>query len=119
MIFKGGCEVKLPAEKVLAPGGVSHATDPLEDWEVVADRIITFADIVSRETSLPERTAASAPCPSANRLGQARRPMRRRANETKSEKVRVVTIGGTPLRVRSVRRELVARRIRVGWKRLP
>jgi len=41
--------VKLPAGKVLIPGVVSHATDLVEHPELVADRIITFAEIVGQE----------------------------------------------------------------------
>ena len=41
--------MKLPAGKILIPGVVSHATDLVEHPELVADRIITFAEIVGRE----------------------------------------------------------------------
>jgi 5-methyltetrahydropteroyltriglutamate--homocysteine methyltransferase len=41
--------VKLPAGKILIPGVVSHATDLVEHPELVADRIIAFAEIVGRE----------------------------------------------------------------------
>ncbi len=42
-------EVKLPEGKVIAPGVVSHATNVIEHPELVADRIVRFADIVGRE----------------------------------------------------------------------
>jgi 5-methyltetrahydropteroyltriglutamate--homocysteine methyltransferase len=42
-------DIKLPAGKILIPGVVSHATDVVEHPELVADRIITFAEIVGRE----------------------------------------------------------------------
>jgi 5-methyltetrahydropteroyltriglutamate--homocysteine methyltransferase len=42
-------EVKLPDDKVLLPGVVSHATNVVEHPELVADRIQRFADIVGRE----------------------------------------------------------------------
>jgi 5-methyltetrahydropteroyltriglutamate--homocysteine methyltransferase len=42
-------DVRLPAGKILIPGVVSHATDLVEHPELVADRIITFAEIVGRE----------------------------------------------------------------------
>ncbi len=41
--------VKLPAGKILIPGVVSHATDVVEHPELVADRILAFADAVGRE----------------------------------------------------------------------
>jgi len=40
---------KLPAGKVLIPGLVSHATNVLEHPELVADRIVRFAQTVGRE----------------------------------------------------------------------
>jgi 5-methyltetrahydropteroyltriglutamate--homocysteine methyltransferase len=42
-------EVKLPSTKILIPGVVSHATNVVEHPEVVADRIILYANIVGRE----------------------------------------------------------------------
>jgi len=47
--FKVWRDVKLPAGKILIPGVVSHATDLVEHPELVADRIITFAELVGRE----------------------------------------------------------------------
>jgi 5-methyltetrahydropteroyltriglutamate--homocysteine methyltransferase len=41
--------VKLPEGKVLIPGVVSHATNVLEHPELVADRIVQYANIVGRE----------------------------------------------------------------------
>jgi 5-methyltetrahydropteroyltriglutamate--homocysteine methyltransferase len=40
---------KLPAGKVLIPGVVSHATNVLEHPELVADRLVRYAEIVGRE----------------------------------------------------------------------
>jgi 5-methyltetrahydropteroyltriglutamate--homocysteine methyltransferase len=40
---------KLPDGKVLIPGVVSHATNVLEHPELVADRIVRFAQVVGRE----------------------------------------------------------------------
>lgn len=40
---------KLPVERVLIPGVVSHATNVVEHPELVADRIIRFANLVGRE----------------------------------------------------------------------
>ena len=42
-------ETKLPEGKLLLPGVVSHATNVLEHPELVADRIIRFAQVVGRE----------------------------------------------------------------------
>ncbi|MDR0360892.1 MAG: cobalamin-independent methionine synthase II family protein [bacterium] len=41
--------VSLPAGKILAPGVVSHATNVLEHPELVAERILRFAERVGRE----------------------------------------------------------------------
>jgi 5-methyltetrahydropteroyltriglutamate--homocysteine methyltransferase len=42
-------ETKLPDGKLLIPGVVSHATNVLEHPELVADRIVRFAEVVGRE----------------------------------------------------------------------
>ncbi|MFL6797591.1 MAG: cobalamin-independent methionine synthase II family protein [Xanthobacteraceae bacterium] len=42
-------EVKLPSDKLLIPGVVSHATNIVEHPQVVADRIMRYAKIVGRE----------------------------------------------------------------------
>jgi 5-methyltetrahydropteroyltriglutamate--homocysteine methyltransferase len=42
-------DAKLPDGKVLLPGVVSHATNVLEHPELVADRIVRFAQVVGRE----------------------------------------------------------------------
>ncbi len=42
-------DVKLPEGKVLIPGVVSHATNVVEHPELVADRIVRFAEVVGRE----------------------------------------------------------------------
>jgi 5-methyltetrahydropteroyltriglutamate--homocysteine methyltransferase len=47
--YKVWRDVKLPAGKILIPGVVSHSTDLVEHPELVADRILAFADIVGRE----------------------------------------------------------------------
>jgi 5-methyltetrahydropteroyltriglutamate--homocysteine methyltransferase len=50
-------EVKLPEDKIILPGVVSHATNVVEHPEVVADRILRFAGLVGRE-----RVVASTDC---------------------------------------------------------
>ena len=47
--YKVWRDVKLPDGKILIPGVVSHATDLVEHPELVADRIVQFAEIVGRE----------------------------------------------------------------------
>jgi 5-methyltetrahydropteroyltriglutamate--homocysteine methyltransferase len=42
-------DVKLPEGKVILPGVVSHSTNVIEHPEVVADRIVRFAEVVGRE----------------------------------------------------------------------
>jgi 5-methyltetrahydropteroyltriglutamate--homocysteine methyltransferase len=42
-------EAKLPDGKLLIPGVVSHATNLVEHPQVVADRIVRFAEVVGRE----------------------------------------------------------------------
>jgi 5-methyltetrahydropteroyltriglutamate--homocysteine methyltransferase len=42
-------DIKLPAGKILIPGVVSHATDVVEHPELVADRILAFANLVGRD----------------------------------------------------------------------
>jgi 5-methyltetrahydropteroyltriglutamate--homocysteine methyltransferase len=47
--YKVWRDVKLPAGKILIPGVVSHSTDLIEHPELVADRILAFAEIVGKE----------------------------------------------------------------------
>ena len=47
--FKVWRKVKLPAGNILIPGVASHAANLVEHPERVADRIITFAEIVGQE----------------------------------------------------------------------
>ena len=49
--------VKLPADTVLLPGVISHATNIVEHPDTIADRIVRFADVVGREN-----VVASADC---------------------------------------------------------
>ncbi len=42
-------EVKLPEGKVLVPGVVGHATDIVEHPQVIADRLVRYANVVGRE----------------------------------------------------------------------
>ena len=66
-------EVKLPDDKIILPGVVSHATNVVEHPELVADRILRFANLVGRERVIAlDRLRARRPRPPADRLGQAR-----------------------------------------------
>jgi 5-methyltetrahydropteroyltriglutamate--homocysteine methyltransferase len=42
-------DVKLPGDKIILPGVVSHATNVVEHPELVAQRILRFTDAVGRE----------------------------------------------------------------------
>jgi 5-methyltetrahydropteroyltriglutamate--homocysteine methyltransferase len=42
-------DAKLPAGKILIPGVVSHATNVVEHPEIVADRIVRYANLTGRE----------------------------------------------------------------------
>jgi 5-methyltetrahydropteroyltriglutamate--homocysteine methyltransferase len=50
-------EVRLPDDKLILPGVVSHATNVVEHPELVAERILRFANLVGRE-----RVIASTDC---------------------------------------------------------
>jgi 5-methyltetrahydropteroyltriglutamate--homocysteine methyltransferase len=45
-------DTKLPQGKILIPGVVSHATNVVEHPELVADRIVRFAQVVGRENMI-------------------------------------------------------------------
>ena len=47
--YKVWREVRLPEGKILIPGVVSHATNVVEHPELVADRLVAFANAVGRE----------------------------------------------------------------------
>ena len=42
-------DTRLPEGKVIIPGVVSHATNVVEHPDLVADRIVRFAEVVGRE----------------------------------------------------------------------
>lgn len=56
-------EVKLPDDKLILPGVVSHATNVVEHPELVAERIMRFARVVGRE-----RVIASTDCGLGGRI---------------------------------------------------
>jgi 5-methyltetrahydropteroyltriglutamate--homocysteine methyltransferase len=71
--------VKLPDGKIILPGIVSHATNVVEHPRLVAERIARFASVRRpRARHCRDRLRPWRPRPSADRLGQARSPGRRR-----------------------------------------
>ena len=73
-------EVKLPPEKILIPGVVSHATNVVEHPELVAERITRFATVVGRENvDRRHRLRPRRPASSPARLGKAKVIIGRRA----------------------------------------
>ena len=56
-------DVKLPDDKIVLPGIVSHATNVVEHPDLVAERIGRFADVVGRE-----RVIASTDCGLGGRI---------------------------------------------------
>ena len=56
-------EINLPDDKLILPGVVSHATNVVEHPELIADRIVRFADLVGRE-----RVIASTDCGLGGRI---------------------------------------------------
>lgn len=63
--------VKIPDDRVLIPGVISHVTNVVEHPQLVADRLLRFASIVSRE-----RVMAGSDC------GFAQGPFTRRVHPT-------------------------------------
>jgi 5-methyltetrahydropteroyltriglutamate--homocysteine methyltransferase len=63
--------VNIPEDRVLIPGVISHATNVVEHPELIADRLIRYADIVGRE-----RVMAGSDC------GFAQGPFTRRVHPT-------------------------------------
>ena len=59
-------QVKLPEGKILIPGVVSHATNVVEHPELVAERILRFANLVGRENVI-----AGTDCGFGTWVGQA------------------------------------------------
>jgi 5-methyltetrahydropteroyltriglutamate--homocysteine methyltransferase len=57
-------DVKLPAGKILIPGVVGHHTDFIEHPELVAERLVTYANLVGRENVI-----AGSDCGLGTRVG--------------------------------------------------
>ena len=74
--------MELPEGKILIPGVVSHATNVVEHPELVADRLIAYANAIGRE-NVASSTAVSSKSPqNAKRI---RLSGRRLANATPAE----------------------------------
>jgi 5-methyltetrahydropteroyltriglutamate--homocysteine methyltransferase len=56
-------DVKLPDDRIIIPGMVSHATNVVEHPDLVAERIARFADVVGKE-----RVIASTDCGLGGRI---------------------------------------------------
>jgi 5-methyltetrahydropteroyltriglutamate--homocysteine methyltransferase len=63
--------VKVPEDRILIPGVISHVTNVVGHPELIAERLIRFADIVGRE-----RVMAGSDC------GFAQGPFTRRVHPT-------------------------------------
>ncbi len=59
-------KVKLPADRILIPGVVGHATDLVEHPELVAQRLVRYAKLVGRENVI-----AGTDCGIGSRVGHA------------------------------------------------
>lgn len=59
---------KIPAGKKLLPGVISHATNVVEHPELVADRLIRFAEIVGRENVIASTDCGFAQSPFTRRV---------------------------------------------------
>ena len=59
---------KLPAGKKLLPGVISHATNVVEHPELVADRLMRFAEIVGRENVIASTDCGFAQSPFTRRV---------------------------------------------------
>ena len=59
---------KLPAGKKLLPGVISHATNVVEHPELIADRLIRFAEIAGRENVIGSSDCGFAQSPFTRRV---------------------------------------------------
>ena len=64
-------DVKLPKGKKLIPGVISHATNIVEHPELVAERIVRFADIVGRDAVMGGTDCGFAQSPFARRVHES------------------------------------------------
>jgi 5-methyltetrahydropteroyltriglutamate--homocysteine methyltransferase len=60
-------DVRLPADRILVPGVVGHASDFVEHPELVAERLIKYARVVGRENVI-----AGTDCGLGPRVGHPR-----------------------------------------------
>jgi 5-methyltetrahydropteroyltriglutamate--homocysteine methyltransferase len=61
-------DVELPAERVLLPGLISHATNVVEHPELVAQRIVRLAEVVGRERVIASTDCGFAQTPYISRV---------------------------------------------------
>lgn len=61
-------EVKIPEDRILIPGVISHVTNVVEHPELVAERLIRFAEIVGRERVMAGSDCGFAQAPFTRRV---------------------------------------------------
>jgi 5-methyltetrahydropteroyltriglutamate--homocysteine methyltransferase len=61
-------QVKLPPGKMLIPGVVTHSTNIVEHPELVAERLVRFADIVGRDSVMAGTDCGFSQSPLAGRV---------------------------------------------------
>jgi 5-methyltetrahydropteroyltriglutamate--homocysteine methyltransferase len=61
-------EVKVPEDRILIPGVISHVTNVVEHPELVAERLIRFAEIVGRERVMAGSDCGFAQAPFTRRV---------------------------------------------------
>ena len=96
-------DMKLPDGKLLIPGVVSHATNVVEHPEVVADRLLAYANAVGRENVIAGTVGAGREGASADRLGQTLFARGRRADGDTSALALVSSLNGAEPRPASLR----------------
>jgi 5-methyltetrahydropteroyltriglutamate--homocysteine methyltransferase len=69
--WKVWADVKLAAGKKLIPGVISHATNVVEHPELVADRLIRFAELVGRENVMAGTDCGFCQSPLAGRVHES------------------------------------------------
>ena len=98
--YKVWRDVKLPDGKILIPGVVSHATNVVEHPELVADRLIAYAECRrARERHRRHRLRPRRPRPSAESLGK-----RSSKRSPKAQGLRARNYGGASRCCASLRR---------------
>jgi len=61
-------DVTLPASKVLIPGLIAHSTNVVEHPDLVAERLLRYADIVGRDSVMAGTDCGFSQSPLAGRV---------------------------------------------------